>query len=244
MTVNSSKILIVEDDAGIRNTLSIFLEAEGYEVLVADCGKAALRQLVSAMPDLVMLDLGLPDMDGQDVIAAVRQFSQVPILVVSARSENRQMVKALTKGAADYVTKPFRADVLLARIRANLREHVRPPLGELITNGPIQMDLARHVVTLSGRAVAFTPKEFELLKLFMTNKGKMLTHKHILRSVWGPSHADDTQYLRVYVGQVRRKLEAVPGLGRCIASESRVGYRMDPLAETFVAPNANLVAAQ
>ncbi len=244
MSAKSNKILIVEDETGIRNTLSIFLEAEDFEVVQADCGKAALRQCVLAKPDLIILDLGLPDMDGQDVIASIRQFSQVPILVLTARNEDRQIIKALAGGAADYVAKPFRADVLLARIRANLRQHVRSEAETLVTNGPIQIDLARHEVSLNGELVPFTPKEFELLALFMDNKGKILTHKDLLRIVWGPAHTGDLTYLRVYIGQLRRKLDAVPGLGRCIVVESRVGYRMDPVAGPVPGDAPAFAAAQ
>ncbi len=233
MTSQSRKILLVDDEPEIRNMLSIFLGVEDFEIVEADCGKAALRTAVSAKPDLVVLDLGLGDMDGVDVIKALRQFSNMPIVVLTARSDDKQTVVALNAGADDYVTKPFRADVLLARIKANLRptKAVQDEPTEA-TNGAIRMDLARHEVFVEDKRIAFTPKEFNLLHTFVVNKGKMLTHKQILREVWGPAHTDDTQYLRVYIGQVREKLQAAAGLGYSIVSESGIGYRMDVLSAT------------
>jgi len=233
------KVLIVDDEAEIRNMLNIFLSVEDFEILEADCGKAALRTAVSAKPDLIVLDLGLGDMDGVEVIQALRQFANTPIIVLTARQDDRQTVVALNAGADDYVTKPFRAEVLLARINANLRQSksdAEPPA--MIENGPIRIDPARHEVFVNDKRVAFTPKEFSLLRVFMLNRGRMLTHKHILKEVWGPAHTDDTQYLRVYIGQLREKLEIVPGLGKSIVSESGIGYRMDIL------PDVAAVAAE
>ncbi len=223
-------ILLVEDEAEIRGMLTIFLGLEDFNVVEVETGKDALRQLVSVKPDLVVLDLGLPDISGQDVIEAARRFSNTPIVVVTACSDDKEVVRALSAGAEDYVTKPFRADVLLARINANLRKRNHTALNPIIENGPIVMDLERHEAHLDGAVASFTPKEFTLVKFFIENKGRMLTHKQILRSVWGPAHTDDLQYLRVYIGQVRTKLEAVPGLGQCIVSESGIGYRMEVLS--------------
>lgn len=224
------KILLVDDESEIRNMLNIFLGVEDFEIIEADSGKAALRQVVSGKPDLIVLDLGLGDMDGTEVIKSVRQFSNVPIIVLTARADDQQTVLSLNAGADDYVTKPFRAEVLLARIKANLRQNAQEDTTPTtIENGPIKMDLARHEVRLNDQLVSFTPKEFQLLQVFITNKGRMLTHKQILRDVWGPAHTDDTQYLRVYIGQVREKLETVPGLGKSITSESGIGYCMEAL---------------
>jgi len=226
------KILLVEDEVEIRSMLNIFLGVEDITVIEAESGKSALRQVISVKPDLVLLDLGLPDMDGQDVIKSIRQFSNVPIIVLTARADDAQVVTALNGGADDYVTKPFRAEILLARIHANLRcgEAVRP--ADILENGPIVIDRGRHEVRLAGQLVAFTPKEFSVLEVFIKNKGRMLTHKQILGDVWGASHKEDTQYLRVYIGQVRTKLDTIPGLGASIVSESGIGYRM----ETLTAP--------
>ena len=224
---SKAKILLVDDEAEIRNMLGIFLSVEDYEIIEAENGKAALRQVIGAKPDLIVLDLGLPEMDGQEVITAVRQFSNTPIVVLTARADDREVVTALNAGADDYVTKPFRAEVLLARIQANLRQRKVEAEPEGIDNGPIAIDLMRHEVRINGELVPFTPKEFALLEFFVRNKGKMLTHKQILKEVWGPAHLEDTQYLRVYIGQVRDKLETREGLGKSIVSESGIGYRMD-----------------
>ena len=231
MSAAPSKILIVDDEPEIRSMLNIFLSYDDFEIIEADSGKCALRQIIAEKPDAIILDLGLPDMDGIEVLIALRQFTQVPVIVLTARSDEAQIVKALSLGANDYVTKPFRAEILLARINANLRSRAPRQVEVLnLGNGPIQIDLVRHEVYLEGQCVPLTPKEFSLLALFMTNMGRTLTYKQILRGVWGPEHADDTQYLRVYISQLRKKLETVPGLSKAIVSESRIGYRMVPLS--------------
>jgi two-component system KDP operon response regulator KdpE len=235
---NQPAILLVEDEAEIRNMLTIFLGVEDMTIKAVETGKAGLREIVGSKPDLVVLDLGLPDLDGQEVIAQVRKFSHVPIIVLTARSDDDQVVKALNAGADDYVVKPFRAEILLARIQANLRNRVAASEPDHLENGPIAIDLARHEVRLDGELTAFTPKEFALLEYFLVNRGRMLTHKQILGAVWGPAHKEDTQYLRVYIGQVRAKLERVKGLGACIVSESGIGYRM----ETLGVPTAAVAA--
>jgi len=167
-------------------------------------------------------------MDGKEVIAAVRQWSQVPIIILSVRSGDDEVTVALNMGADDYVVKPFNPDVLLARIHANLRKSVVKEAGEpQLSNGGIRMDLIRHEVFIEDEKVAFTPKEYELLRYFLINRGKMLTHKQILKDVWGPAHGDDTQYLRVYVGQVREKIEKNASTPKLIITEPGVGYRME-----------------
>ena len=228
---SKAKILLVDDEAEIRNMLGIFLSVEDYEIIEAENGKAALRQVIGAKPDLIVLDLGLPEMDGQEVIPAVRQFTNTPIIVLSARADDREVVKALNAGADDYVIKPFRAEVLLARIQANLRQRQTEAEPETLENGPITIDLTRHEVHINGTLTPFTPKEFALLEFFVRNKGRMLTHKQILKDVWGPAHIDDTQYLRVYIGQVREKLQGAGALGQSITSESGIGYRMESLSD-------------
>jgi len=232
---SNAKILLVDDEAEIRSMLGIFLSVEDFEIIEADSGKTALRQVISAKPDLIVLDLGLPEMDGQEVIKAVRQFSNTPIVVLTARADDREVVTALNAGADDYVTKPFRAEVLLARIHANLRQRKPEAEPEGLENGPVAIDLTRHEVHINNELVPFTPKEFALLEFFVRNKGKMLTHKQILREVWGPTHVDDTQYLRVYIGQVREKLERAGNLGQSITSESGIGYRMEALSSPAAA---------
>lgn len=227
------RILIVDDEAQIRKMLNIFLDASNYRIEESDCGKQAVRMAQSVKPDLILLDLGLPDIDGKDVIAQVREWSQVPIIVLSVRSIDEEVIAALEAGADDYITKPFNADVLMARIRANLRKAVVKQAGEPeLTNGPIRMDLIRHEVYLHEKKITLTPKEYKLLRFFMINRGRMLTHRQILNEVWGPAHSEDTQYLRVYVGQVREKLEQGPDTPDLIVTEPGVGYRMEILAET------------
>lgn len=229
MTDKKNTILIVDDEPQIRKMLRIFLEASGYRVEESENGKQALRMSISVKPELVVLDLGLPDMDGKDVIAAIREWSQVPVIVLSVRTADEEIVAALERGADDYVVKPFNADVLLARIHANLRKSaVREAAEPELVNGPVRIDLVRHEIYIKDVKAAFTPKEYDLLRYFMVNRGKMLTHRQILEEVWGPAHGENTQYLRVYVGQIREKIErhdsAYPQM---IVTEPGIGYRMD-----------------
>lgn len=231
MLEKKNTILVVDDEEEIRKMLGIFLDAADFKVCECDLGKQALRMSASVRPDLILLDLGLPDLDGKDVITKIREWSNVPIVVLTARAEDMDAAPALNAGADDYVTKPFSAEVLLARINANLRKSAVREVGEPeIVHGPIRMDLVRHEVFIDDDKVSFTPKEYDLLRFFLVNRGRMLTHKQILKEVWGPAHLEDTQYLRVYIGQVREKLEARPGLGKSIVSESGIGYRMDQVA--------------
>lgn len=228
MIEKKNTILVVDDEDEIRKMLNIFLDVADFKVIESENGKQAIRLSASVKPDLILLDLGLPDIDGKEVISTVRQWSNVPIIVLTARSEDMDAAPALNLGADDYVTKPFSAEVLLARINANLRKSVVKEVGEPdVVNGPIRMDLVRHEVFIEDQKVAFTPKEYDLLRYFLVNRGRMLTHKQILKEVWGPAHVDDTQYLRVYIGQVREKLEIKEGLSKSIVSESGIGYRME-----------------
>ena len=231
MQEKKNTILIVEDDAQIRKMLGIVLDAVDYKTVESDTGKQGIRLAASIKPDVILLDLGLPDIDGKELITAVREWSQVPIIVLSIRNEDSEIAAALNLGADDYVTKPFSAEVLLARINANLRKSVVREAGEAeLVNGALKMDLVRHEVYLDGKKATFTPKEYELLRYLMLNRGKMLTHKQILREVWGVAHAENTQYLRVYIGQVREKLEAIPQLSTLISTEPGIGYRMEEIA--------------
>lgn len=228
MQEKKNTILVVDDEPEIRRMLNIFLDTVNFKVVESDSGKQALRMAASVKPDLMLLDLGLPDMDGKDIIHGIRQWSQLPILVLTVRSAEEEIVAALNAGADDYVTKPFGTDELLARINSNLRKSAVREAGEPeLVNGPIRMDLVRHEVFIGGEKVMFTPKEYALLRFFLINCGKMITRRQILKEVWGPAHVDDAQYLRVYIGQVREKLEAIPGLKKLIVSEAGIGYRMD-----------------
>jgi two-component system, OmpR family, KDP operon response regulator KdpE len=228
MTEKRSTILIVDDEDEIRKMLTTFLDVADFRVLSSETGKQAIRMTVSVKPDLILLDLGLPDIDGKEVIASLRQWSQVPIIVLSARDEDEEAVPAFNLGADDYVTKPFSAEILLARINANLRKSAVREVGEPeLSNGTIRMDLVRHEVFVGDQRIAFTPKEYDLLRYLLVNRGRMLTHKQILKEVWGPAHVENTQYLRVYISQVREKLDIDPGLSQMIVSESGIGYRME-----------------
>jgi two-component system KDP operon response regulator KdpE len=223
-------ILIVDDEPQIRKMLSIYFDASDYKIEESENGKQAIRMSASIKPDLIILDLGLPDMDGKDVITAIREWSHVPIVVLTVRSGDDEVVAALNMGADDYIVKPFNADVLLARIQANLRKSTIKEMSEPeLRNGSIRMDLIRHEVFVNDEKVALTPKEYDLLRYFIANRGKMLTHKQILKEIWGPAHSDDTQYLRVYIGQLRDKIESKKSQVRMIVTEPGVGYRMETL---------------
>lgn len=230
MHEKKSTILIVEDDPQIRKMLEIVLDASDYKVVTSDCGKQGIRMSASVKPDLVLLDLGLPDIDGKEVIAAIREWSQMPVIILSVRSSDDEIVAALNLGADDYVTKPFSTEVLLARIAANLRKAAVREAGEPeLVNGPLRMDIVRHEVYINDEKTAFTPKEYELLRYLMVNRGKMLTHKQILKEVWGGVYVENTQYLRVFIGQVREKLEKEPALSTAIVTAPGIGYRMEVL---------------
>ncbi len=230
MHEKKNTILVVDDEMQIRKMLGIFLDASNFKIEESDSGQRAIRMCVSVKPDLVILDLGLPDMDGKDVITEIRAWSQVPIIVLSVRAADEEIVAALDRGADDYVVKPFNADVLMARVNANLRKAAVREAGEPeLVNGPIRMDLMRHETFFNGEKMALTPKEYELLRYFMINRGKMLTHKQILKEIWGPAHSEDTQYVRVYIGQLREKLEADLASPKFIITEPGIGYRMETL---------------
>jgi two-component system, OmpR family, KDP operon response regulator KdpE len=230
MQEKKSTILIIEDDVQISKMLQIILDAAGYKTVDSTLGKQGARLSASVKPDLVLLDLGLPDIDGKEVITAIRTWSQMPIIILSVRSDESEITTALNMGADDYVTKPFSTEILLARINANLRKAaVREAGMPEIINGPIRMDLVRHEVYLSGKLVAFTPKEYELLRYLLIHRGKMLTHKQILKEVWGGVYVENTQYLRVFIGQIREKLETVPALKSAIVTTPGIGYRMEIL---------------
>ncbi|WP_207459027.1 response regulator [Azospirillum sp. SYSU D00513] len=220
------KILIVDDEPQIRRFLRISLGANGYAVVEAEDGRSGIAAAGAERPDLVILDLGLPDMDGQEVVSAIRQARPVPIIVLSVRAQEYDKVEALDRGAADYVVKPFGTAELMARVRAALRQ--RPEEGEppaIVAAGPVTIDLARRVVTRDGAEVHLSRREYELLAALAGRPDHVLTHADLLRSVWGPAHVHDTAYLRVYVKQLRQKLEPDPNQPSLIVTEPGVGYR-------------------
>lgn len=228
MPQKKNTILVIEDELPIRKVLSISFESAGYKMVECDNGREGIRLSVSVQPELILLDLGLPDIDGKEVIAGVRQWSQVPIIVCSVRSSDEEIIQALQAGADDYVTKPFNSEVLLARIHANLRKAATQETGEPdLINGHIHMDLVRHEVFLSGEKVMFSPKEYGLLRYLLVHRGKMLTHRQILKEVWGEAHTEDMQYLRVYISQLRDKIEPNPASPTYIITEPGIGYRME-----------------
>ncbi|MBN8937916.1 MAG: response regulator [Rhizobiales bacterium] len=222
-----TRILVVDDEAAIHRFLTPALEASDYQVVSVTTGTDAVRRIAGAAPDGVILDLGLPDMDGKEVIAKVRAFSDVPIIVLSARDREAEKIEALDLGADDYVNKPFGIGELLARVRAAMR-HRRGGAVEqsVFTVGPIEIDVPAHRATSAGADLKLTPKEFELLLLLARNAGKVMTHRQILAAVWGPAHVEDTQYLRVYVGQLRQKIEVDSAEPKLILTEPGIGYRM------------------
>lgn len=234
MNETKSSIVIIDDEAPIRRFLAITLESRNYKVADADTGSSGASLTASLKPDLVILDLGLPDMDGKEVIRHIRCWSQIPIIVCSVRDNDTEVISAMEMGADDYVTKPFNPDVLLARINSNIRRAATQIAGEPdIVNGNIRMDLVRHEVFMGDQKVSLTPREYKLLRYFMLNRGKMLTHKQILKEVWGPAHTEDMQYLRVYVSQLREKIDNSIEVS-CIFTEPGIGYRMDILDNSSV----------
>ena len=220
-------ILVVDDEPPIRRLLRTSLAAQGYAVLEADSGTAALERAERDQPDLVILDLGLPDMSGIEVIRALRGRSSVPIVVLSVREDERGKVEALDLGADDYVTKPFGVDELMARLRTALRHRFQAQ-GErpVFRLGELSVDLVRRLVRRGETEVRLSPKEYDLLAELVANAGKVLTHRHILGKVWGPAHTQDAQYLRVFVRSLRHKLEPDPARPQIILTEPGVGYRL------------------
>jgi two-component system KDP operon response regulator KdpE len=221
-------ILVVEDELQMRRFLRASLTSHGFAVVEAATASEAVALATSHNPEVILLDLGLPDDDGIALTRRFREWSHAPIIVISARGRETDKVEALDAGADDYLTKPFGASELLARIRVALR-HARQAGGSaepLLEIGSLRVDLARREVTIEGREVRLTPIEYRLLVLLAQNAGKVLTHRQILKEVWGPGHTEDTHYLRVYMAQLRRKIEGDPAQPRLLTTEPGVGYRL------------------
>jgi len=228
MQEKRNTVLIVDSDPQFQKLMSTILDPENFKIAECRSGKQAARTSILAGIDLVLLDLTLADMEGQDVITAIRKYSQVPIIILSARARDEDIVTTLNMGADDYVIKPFNTDVLLARIYASLRKSVVKETGAAeIKNGPLRIDLIRHQVFLNDELLGFTPKEYNLLRYFIVHRGKMLTHGQILQEIWGVAHREDMQYLRVCVSQVRAKIRKHPAISALIVNEPGVGYRME-----------------
>ena len=226
MTGDTAVILIVEDEPPIRRLLRTTLGANDYRTLEAATGGEAMSALRHHRPDLVLLDLGLPDIDGLQLIGQIRKLAPVPIVVLSSRGDEQAKVAALDSGADDYVTKPFGADELLARIRAALRHRLQEQGAERIyASGDLSVDLVRRLVKRGAEDVKLSPKEYDILEQLVIHAGKVLTHKHLLREVWRDESVDP-QYLRVYVRQLRQKIEADPSTPRHVLTEPGIGYRL------------------
>lgn len=222
-----SAILCIDDEPAIRRLLTAILARDGHEAVPAADARAALAELATGRIDAVLLDLGLPDRDGLELLALLRARSPIPVIVVSARADVQEKVAALDLGASDYVTKPFDGDELLARLRAALRGAGVPAnADQAIAHGPIRMDIARHAVTVQGRPVSLTPKEFAVLQALVEAGGRILTHSALLEKVWGKAHRDDVEYLRVAIRALRLKLEADPSRPLLVRNEPGIGYRL------------------
>lgn len=226
MSDKAPTILIVEDERQIRRFMRSALESEGCRVIESDRGEPGLQEAAASKPDLVLLDLGLPDVDGVTFVRDLRTWSTAPVIIVSARSDENEKIRALDAGADDYLTKPFGVGELLARVRALLRRQQHHDDSDpLVCFGEIKVDLSRRHVSRAGVDVHLTPIEYRLLSVMLANSGKVLTHRHLLREVWGAGYADSNHYLRVYVGHLRQKLESDPTQPRYFLTETGVGYR-------------------
>lgn len=224
---NKPVVVVIDDEVQLRRLLRVSLEANGYKVYEAPTGQQGLAEAASRHPDVVVLDLGLPDMDGLEVVTRLREWSAVPIIVVSVRESEQDKVAALRGGADDYLTKPFSTAELLARLEVAQR-HAQPASEETIfTSGPLSVDLTLRAVKVNGRPIKLTRTEYALLRLFVRNAGKVLTHPQIMESVWGPGHRDKTHYLHVYMTHLREKIETIPSKPELLVTESRVGYRLN-----------------
>lgn len=222
------RVLVVDDEPQILRALRINLAAHGYEVETADTGAAALRKAAGIKPDLIVLDLGLPDMDGREVIAGLRGWSKAPILILSGRAASAEKIAALDAGADDYVTKPFDIGELLARVRAATRRSGSDLETPVLVIGSITVDLAAKQVTRDGEEIRLTPTEWQLLQILLRNPGKLVSQRELLHRVWGPAYETETHYLRQYMVQLRRKLEADPSRPVHLLTEPGMGYRFRP----------------
>jgi two-component system KDP operon response regulator KdpE len=230
-TVSKPTALVIDDEIQIRRLLRVSLEANGYRVVEAPTGKEGLAEAAQRPPQVVLLDLGLPDMEGVMVLKRLREWSRVPVLILSVRDREEDKIAALDAGADDYVTKPFSTGELLARLRVAQRHTQPADETTVFRSGDIEVDLAARVVTRKGKEVKLTATEYSLLHLFVQHAGKVLTHRQILREVWGPNYLDQTHYLRVYMAHLREKLETEPANPTLFITESGVGYRLIELPQ-------------
>lgn len=218
-------ILVIDDELQIRRLLDITLSANGYRIINCDKGKTGLVDAATHNPSLIILDLGLPDIDGQEILTQLRQWYTSPIIILSVRDSESDIIRALDNGANDYLTKPFRSGELLARIRASLRQSANTDETQVIEAGSLSIDLVNHVVRKNNEILRLTSTEFSLLALLARNEGRVLTHQFILNKIWGHGYAEQTQYLRVFIAQLRKKVEDNPSKPALLITESGIGYR-------------------
>ena len=229
MTETSPVIVVIEDDPAIRQFLRTGLGTHGFKVFEADKGQQGIIEAGIRKPDFIILDLGLPDMDGVEVIKVIRQWSAMPIIVLSARSTEQHKIEALDAGADDYLTKPVGLGELLARIRVAMRHSLSNPAQDqngIFTTGALKVDLVKRQVFVEDEEIHLTPIQYRLLSVLIKNAGKVLTHHYLLKEVWGPSYKDNSHYLRIYMSQLRQKLEAEPAQPQYLLTESGIGYRL------------------
>lgn len=223
-------VLVIDDEVQIRRLLQLTLEADGYNVLKAETAEEGVRRTAMDRPDVVVLDLGLPDKDGREVLTELRAWATIPVIVLSVRNSESEIIACLDAGADDYLVKPYRTGELLARVRTALRHRPTVQTESVFRTGDLVVDLAARTVKKSDAAVKLTATEYNLLALFVRNAGRVLTHRHILEQVWGPAFVEQTEYTRVYVGQLRKKIESDPSNPRLLVTESGIGYRLECLA--------------
>jgi two-component system KDP operon response regulator KdpE len=224
--MNKPKVLVVDDEEAIRRFLRVALTSQAYTVIEATSGQEALSAANAEKPDIIILDLGLPDIDGVEVTRLLRQWTQTPIIILSVRGSESDKIAALDGGADDYLTKPFGVGELLARLRAALRRAAQTASEPVFSSGNLKVDLAARLVTVSGHEVQLTPNEYELLRVMVTHAGKVLTHRHLLREVWGAEYGEESHMLHVNISNLRRKIEPDPARPKFIITEPGVGYRL------------------
>jgi two-component system, OmpR family, KDP operon response regulator KdpE len=226
MSTDGAHILVIDDEKQIRRMLNIALTGNGYNIAEAATGNDGLNLAIVFHPDIIILDLGLPDCDGHEVISKLREWTQIPIIILSVREQESEKITALDAGADDYITKPFNIGELLARIRVAFRRSAKTVDEPILVFGEISLDIARRIVTLKGEELKLTPTEYEILKYMALKADRVVTQQQLLRAIWGPNHQEHTHYLRIYMGQLRHKIEADPTQPRYILTEAGIGYRL------------------